>query len=304
MLLRKLSCNIRSISVNRKGLWFTLELMKVKDERLIPLILLVAATLAVATSCNSSSTPGKAPASTNAPTATASDAAPPATSAVTAEQIAQADKLYAGREDLAKVREAVTLLRQARAAEFNNYDAAWRLAKFDYFLGAHTKDKAERDKAFKEGVEAAQAAIKLQEGKPEGHFWLGANLGGQAQASPLSGLGSLEDIRKQMERVLQIDEGFQSGSAYMVLGQLDLEAPMMMGGDPENAVKLLEKGLKYGENNSPLRLRLAQAYKAVGRKDDARKQLNAIISMKTPNPDYLPEHKEAVEEARKMLDKG
>jgi tetratricopeptide (TPR) repeat protein len=277
--------------------------MTTKDELRILYILLSTVILAVATSCGSPRPAQNNSPSTGAPASVpANSTASPAASV--AEQIAQADKLYNQREDLARVREAIVLLRQAHAVDYSSYDAAWRLAKFNYYLGAHTKDEAERDRAFKEGVEAGQSAIKLQEAKPEGHFWLGANLGGQAQQSALSGLASLDDIRKEMERVIQIDEGYQSGSAYMVLGQVDLEAPRMMGGDPENAVKTLEKGLTFGENNSPLRLRLAQAYKAVNRKEDARKQLNAIINMKTPNPDYMPEHKEAVEEARKMLEKG
>ena len=41
---------------------------------------------------------------------------------------------------------------------------------------------------------------------------------------------------------------------------------------------------------------------AVGRTADARQQLNAILSM-APDPNYLPELKEAQTQARQMLDK-
>ncbi|HEX8144350.1 MAG TPA: tetratricopeptide repeat protein [Pyrinomonadaceae bacterium] len=216
--------------------------------------------------------------------------------------IAQADRLYAQREDLARVREGLALLRRARAAQAGNYDVAWRIAQYDYYLGAHTKDKAERDKAFEEGIEAGRSAVGLQDAKPEGHFWLGANHGGIAQTSLLGGLAEIDDIREQMNAVLRTQESYQSGSAYMVLGQVELEAGRMMG-DPAQAVEYLEKGLKFGPNNAPLRLRLAQAYIRVNRREDARKQLDAIIKM-TPDPNYLPEHQEAVAEARKILDKG
>jgi hypothetical protein len=40
----------------------------------------------------------------------------------------------------------------------------------------------------------------------------------------------------------------------------------------------------------------------LGRTADARRQLNAIISM-TPDQNYLPEYKEAAAEARKLLEK-
>jgi tetratricopeptide (TPR) repeat protein len=219
-----------------------------------------------------------------------------------ADLVTQADALYAQREDLTRVREGLGLLKRARKADANNYDVAWRIAKFDYYLGAHTTNKDERDKAFEEGIEVGKAAVQLQDGKPEGHFWLGANHGGVAQTSLLGGLAEIDDIREQMNAVLRTDEGYQSGSAYMVLGQVELEAGRMMG-DPDQAVQYLEKGLKFGPNNALLRLRLAQAYIKVGRKNDARKQLDELQRL-TPDPNYLPEHKEAVAEARKIIDRG
>lgn len=217
------------------------------------------------------------------------------------ELVARADKAYEQRDDLAQVREALSLLRRGRTADFQNYDVAWRLARADYYLAAHTKDDKERDNAFREGVESGEAAIKLQGGKPDGHFWLGANMGGRAKASSLSGLADAEDIRREMETVIKLDEKYEFGSAYMVLGQVDLELPRLMGGDPQDAVKNLEKGLPFGEDNALLRFHLAEAYLATGRKDDARKQLDTLFNMK-PNPNFLPEHKEALEEGRKLLD--
>jgi len=227
--------------------------------------------------------------------------AAPAESVPVAELVVRSDKLYAQRADLLNVREALAMLRRARTAEFQNYDVAWRLARANYYLAAHTKDERERDNAFHDGVEAGEAAIKLQGGKPEGHFWLGANMGGRAQTSSLSGLADAEDIRREMETVLKIDEKYEFGSAYMVLGQVDLELPRLMGGDPAAAVKNLEKGLQFGQDNALLRLRLAEAYLATGHKEDARKQLDTLISMK-PHPDFLPEHNEAVAEAKKLLE--
>ncbi len=213
--------------------------------------------------------------------------------------IAEADKLYAEREDLARLRAGITALKRARALEPSNYDAAWRLARFSYYLGAHTTDEAERDRSFREGAAAGKAAVESQADKPEGHFWLGANYGGSAQHSTLAGLTSVDDIIKEMETVIKLDEGYQSGSAYMVLGQVYLQSPKMLGGDRQKAVETLEKGLRFGEQNAFLHLRLAQAYLAVNRNDDARRQLDAISNLK-PSPDYLPEYKEAVAEAQKL----
>lgn len=219
-----------------------------------------------------------------------------------AEAIAEAEQQYVGRTDLVKVRQGIVILRQAQADDAANYELAWRLAKFNYYLGAHSTDSSEQDKAFREGVDAGKLAVKLQDTKPEGHFWLGANYGGKAQTSILSGLSEIEDIRREMEAVLKIDEGFQSGSAYMVLGQVYLQAPRMLGGDVEKAIGYLEKGLKFGPDNALLRLRLAQAYAAANRNDDARKQIDTLLGMK-PAQGYEPEYNEAVTEARKLQEK-
>lgn len=259
--------------------------MRARANYRIVSFLAVAGFLLVLASCRSQSTP-EAPASN-----------PESASSY----IAQADQLYAQREDLLRLRQGVVMLRQARTADPNSYDALWRLAKFNYYLATHTEGD-EQDKAFREGIDAGKAAVALQVNKPEGHFWLGANYGGSLEEGAIFGLATVEDVRNEMQAVLKLDEGYQDGSAYMVLGLVDLKAPKLMGGDTQKAVAELEKGLRFGEGNAILRLHLAEAYQEVGRSDDARKQLNAIINL-TADPNYLPEYKEAVTGARQLLAK-
>ncbi|MCA1593588.1 MAG: TRAP transporter TatT component family protein [Acidobacteria bacterium] len=220
-----------------------------------------------------------------------------------AELLAQADRLYAQRETFDRAREAVSVLRHARTVDYSNYETEWKLAKFNYYLGTYGTDEAARGEAFREGMEAGEAAVKIEPNKPEGHFWLGANMGGRAELEgALAGLSFVGDIRREMETVIKLDEGFEGGSAYMALGQLDLELPSMLGGDNKRAVEELEKGLRFGENNVLLRLRLAEAYLSVKRRDDARQQLNAMLKMKS-NPDYIPEQQSALAKARRLLEK-
>lgn len=216
-----------------------------------------------------------------------------------AEKMAQADSLYAHRDDLAQARQAVLVLRQARVEDFASYEIAWKLSRSDYYVGDHTTNEQEREDSFREGTEAGQAAVKLQDGKPEGHFWLGANYGGSARNSTLASYSSVEDIRREMDAVIKLDEGFQAGSAYLGLGQLYLQAPRMLGGDRQKAVDYLEKGLRFGKDNALLRLRLAEAYHQVNRDADALKQIDYLNSMKV-DPAFAPEHKEAVDKAQKL----
>ena len=226
----------------------------------------------------------------------------PATdSASAAEDIASADQLYGQRADLTQLRRGIISLRQALTKDPGNYDAAWKLSKFNYYLATHTDDSKERDDAFRAGIDAGKTAVQLQNEKPDGHFWLGANYGGAAEHSTIQGLATVNDIRNEMQTVLRLNEGYQDGSAYMVLGLVDLNAPSLVGGDPKRAVEEMEKGLRFGEPNALLHLHLAEAYKKVGRNDDARRELKKILSM-TPDPNYLPEYKEASAAAQKLLD--
>jgi len=219
-----------------------------------------------------------------------------------ADVITEVDTLYTGRGDLTKVRQGLIALRHAQATEAGNYDLAWRLAKFDYYLGSHTADDAERAKAFREGIEAGNLAVKLQDSKADGHFWLGANYGGNAQISTLAGLAEIEDIKREMEMVIKLDEGYQAGSAYMVLGQVYQEAPRLLGGDTQKAIEYFQKGLRFGPNNALLRWHLAQAYADANRKEDARKEIDTLLTMKVDRG-YEPEHKEAVEKSQKLAEK-
>ena len=242
--------------------------------------------LLLATSCNEGAPPAESPATD---------------SASAAEDITNADQLYGQREDLIQLRRGIVSLRQALTKDPGNYDAAWKLSKFNYYLATHSDESKERDEAFRAGIDAGKTAVQLQNEKPDGHFWLGANYGGAAEHSTIQGLATVDDIRNEMQTVLRLDEGYQNGSAYMVLGLVYLNAPSIVGGDPKQAVEEMEKGLRFGEPNAFLHLHLAEAYKKVGRNDDARKEIKKILSM-TPDPNYLPEYKESSAAAQKLLD--
>src|SRR6185295_18133800 len=219
-----------------------------------------------------------------------------------ADKVAEAEPLYEGRDDMTKARTAVTVLRQAHAADYSNYEAAWKLARAAFFVGDRTDNDTERDDMFREGTMAGKAAVQLQPNKPEGHFWLGANYGGTAAHSTLSNLSSFQDIKGEMEAVLKLDESYQGYSAYLGLGRLYLQAPKVLGGDVGKAIDYLEKGLKLNPNNTVMRFHLAEAYEANTRDAEAKKEIETIIAT-TPDPKYIAEHKMAVDKAKKLQEK-
>lgn len=219
-----------------------------------------------------------------------------------ADKMAEAEPLYEGREDMNKARLAVTTLRQAHAADYGNYEAAWKLSRAAFYVADRTDNDTERDNMFRTGTEAGKAAAALQPNKPDGHFWLGANYGGTAAHSTLSNLSSFNDIKTEMETVLKLDEGYQGYSAYIGLGRLYLGAPRVLGGDVSKAIGYLEKGVKLNPNNTVMRYYLAEAYETANRDADAKKQIEAILAS-TPDPKYAAEHKDTVEKAKKLQEK-
>lgn len=219
----------------------------------------------------------------------------------TADLIKQADELYRRREDLTKLRSAVDALKRARAAEPENFEIHRRLAQASYFLGKHSDDDKESDKAFADGINYARAAVRLNPNKPDGHFWLGACLGGEAEKSPFTkGVPAMGEIREAMRKVIELQPEYEGASAFDALAQLELKGGFA-GGKAEKALEYLEKGLAIDKTNPYANLHLAEAFLALDRQSEAKKQLEALLKMK-PKPDYEPEYNDAVRQAKKLLE--
>ncbi len=216
-------------------------------------------------------------------------------------QLKQADELFRGRNDVSKLREAVTLLARVRNPDKRDYEVEWKYAKYNYFLGKQSGDEKESEKALESGASAGKIASRIEPNKPDGYFWYGANLGEQAKRAPLTkGLMSVGEIREAMNKTIEIEPGYQGASAFDVLAQVEL-ATRLTDGDAKKAIDFLEKAVQIEKENSNLHLHLAEAYLADNRSTDAKKQLEFVLKMK-PNPDFLPEYEESQTEARKMLE--
>ena len=220
---------------------------------------------------------------------------------VPTELFAESDKLFDQRQDLSKLREAIANLTRARRQNAKNFDVEWRLAKYNYYLGRHSQDAKEKEKAFEDGKDLGKLALKTEPGKPDGHFWYAANLGEQSNRSPIAvGAASIGEIRQAMNRVIELQPNYEMASAYDVLGQLEI-GTKLVGGSVETAAELFEKGIELEKFNGEMRIHLAEAYLTLDRNADAKKQLEFVLQMK-PNPAYLPEYSQQVEKAKKLLD--
>ena len=211
------------------------------------------------------------------------------------------DALYANRTDLASARRAAAIWQAEIDRNPRDFAAAWKRAKAGYWLGGHESTSDAKDAAYDAGMAAARTAIAAAPDKPEGHFWLAANMGGYAQDHGIrGGLKYRGDIRDELEKVLTLDKGFQEGSADRALGRWYFQVPGLFGGSKRKSEEHLRAALAYNPRSIVTRLFLAETLEALDRPNDAIAELRQIENL-TPDPDWIPEDTEFKTQARAML---
>jgi len=218
----------------------------------------------------------------------------------TAQLAPNPDALYAGREDLAKAREAAATWATKLKENPKDFESAWKLARAKYWLGGHAP-QAERKALLEEGIAAGRAAVAIEPNKPEGHFWIAANMGALAESFGMrQGLKYRGEIKNELLTVLKLDPAFQKGSADRALGRWYFKVPGLFGGSDQKSVEHLRKSLTYDPNSSASRFFLAETLLDRGKKEDARAELQKVIDGPI-DPNWAPEDREFKEKAKQLL---
>lgn len=211
------------------------------------------------------------------------------------------DRLYARRADLASARRAAELWAARLAKDPDDFDAAWKLARADYWLGGHTSEP-ERTMRFEDGIARGRTAVRLQPNRPEGHFWLAANMGALAELSSRAGLRYRRAIKEELETVRRLDPAFLQGSADRALGRWYAKVPRLFGGDKQEAERRLRASLQYNPHSTASHFFLAELFVEEGRRDEARAELQAMLDAPL-DPDWEPEDQDFKTKARALLAK-
>ena len=217
-----------------------------------------------------------------------------------AQPAGDADALYAKRDDLASARQAAAIWRERLQKDPRDFDAAWKLARAYYWLGRHAPQE-ERRALLEAGIQAGRTAAAMHPERPEGHFWLAANMGGLAESFGLrQGLKYRGEIKDNLLRVLKIDPGFQQGSADRALGRWYYKVPGLFGGSKKKSEEHLRRSLTYDPNSAASLFFLAETLLAEDRDADARALLEQLLASPV-NPDWVPEDREYKEQGRRLL---
>jgi len=213
---------------------------------------------------------------------------------------ADPDSLYAQRAVLQSAREAADIWQSRLQQNAKDFESAWKLARARYWLGGHAPDNQRR--AFlDQGIAAARAAIALEPKKPEGHFWLAANMGALAESfGPRQGLKYRGDIKSELLTVLRLDPAFQQGSADRALGRWYFKVPGLFGGSSSKSEEHLRRSLTYNPSSSASLFFLAETLIGSNRKQEARTLLEQLLAAPV-DPEWAPEDREFKEKASVLV---
>ena len=201
--------------------------------------------------------------------------------------------------DLSSAKRAVDLWAAALRRDPADYDALWKTARADYWLGGHVAEK-DRMAILEDGIARGRAAVSLAPNRPEGHFWMAADMGAAGELSSRAGLKYRKAIKEELETVLRIDAGFLQGSADRALGRWYFKVPRLFGGNKKSAEEHLRASLKYDPHSTASHFFLAELLLDDGRRDEARAEAQQVLDA-LPDPEWEPENQEFKRQARALL---
>jgi len=210
------------------------------------------------------------------------------------------DALYRDRETLSSAQRAAEIWTDRLKQNPNDFESAWKLARARYWLGSHVSEQ-DRKAMLESGIEAGRAAARIAPDKPEGHFWIAANMGALAESFGLrQGLKYRGPIKDELETVLRLDPAFLQGSADRALGRWYNEVPRLFGGSNKESEAHLRKSLTYNPQSTITLYFLAETLLDEGKKEEARQTLQKVIDAPL-DPDWAPEDRDYKDKARKLL---
>jgi hypothetical protein len=212
------------------------------------------------------------------------------------------DQLYAAREQLSSARQAADIWEARLTANSRDFESAWKLARACYWLGGHVPADEKRQQ-YERGLKAAMRAAELEPQRPDGHFWMAADMGAMAESFGLrAGIKYRGPIKNELETVLRIDPSYQQGSADRALGRWYFQVPRLFGGSKDKSVEYLKRSLTYAPQSTATHFFLAETYLDMDRPEDASREARLVLDAPL-DPEWTPEDREFKQKAKALLEK-
>jgi len=196
------------------------------------------------------------------------------------ELITQADTIYEEMTTMEQAQEVLKLYQKAMGIAENRYEAFWKIARIQYYIGSHTKSKKDKKTIFSQAVYYTNKAVDLEPEKPDGYFWRGVNNGKFGEVKGvLKSLSLVKPIKKDMNKVLELDASYEDGGADRVLGRVFFKVPGIAGGSKKKSRTHLLKSKELGPDDAMTRVYLGETLMGLKDIEGARAELEYVMNM-------------------------
>ena len=204
--------------------------------------------------------------------------------------------------------QALQLLKEAEKDNLEPAESLWRMARLHYEMGRLNDEQA--PDLFRKAEEYARSAILADANSSDSYKWLATALGAQTKDSDTKEkVHQSREIKESIEKAITLNP--EDDTSYLVLSRWHYKvsglgmvarafARVVYGGIPEASLDKAEELLLHAiklHDRVAHRYNLAKVYIRMGRKEDAREQLEKALLL----PVTFPEEIREKEKARKKL---
>lgn len=183
-----------------------------------------------------------------------------------------------------RVTQAARLLEPAARSLPDRYDAQIKAATALAWLAEHAPDVAFRKQAAQHGIAIAQHARQLDAKRVEGHYWYALNVGLLADVDRDYGLSAVDEMVSTLKVAIDLDPAYDHAGSLRLLGLLHLRAPAppISVGSKRKAQQLFQRAIEIHPQFPENYLYLAEAQRDLSRIDDARANLQKMLTLPVP----------------------
>jgi tetratricopeptide (TPR) repeat protein len=133
----------------------------------------------------------------------------------------------------------------------SSWELYWRLARAQFYMGNRTKtEKVKRD-LYSSCKQNAERSLEFNPESAGGNYFRAICIGKIGQLDGIwSSLSMISGFREQLERVVQLEPGFEFGGPHRALGKLFHELPFFWGGDLKRSIEHLKLAVQLGPDYS------------------------------------------------------
>ncbi len=154
-----------------------------------------------------------------------------------------------------------------------------KVARVSYFLG-ELSPQNQKHQYFEKGQRYGEILAREQPAWAEGHYWLALNLCGLAEmGGPRRGLKLVPKIVEELEQALKVNPGYNQAGPHRVLGRIYFMCPHwpLSVGNIHDSLEHLTSAVALAPDNSTNHLFLAETLLRLGKKEEARKELEQVL---------------------------